>query len=182
MKISTYKIKRYSGKWFFISKNNARNMHLLYQKRQKTQWQQTEADFSGNGRLWRKKQEICSNPRWSSIIIQIGKRWFCWQSNIIYYHGICRTKYQTAAEQISKASKNKKVANCLTNFWHRGREVHSEAFTSICSLVEDQVITDGYVLGLKDGFNICVSILEDLDADNLVASYTKNWTYISKNV
>ena len=93
---------------------------------------------------------------------------------VICYHGICRTKYQTAAEQISKASKNKKVANCLTNFWHRGREVHSEAFTSICLLVEDQVITDGYVLGLKDAFNIYVSILEDLDAENLVASYTKN--------
>ena len=92
----------------------------------------------------------------------------------ICYHGICRTKYQTAAEQVSKASKNKKVAKCLTYFWHRGRGVHSEAFTSICSLVEDQVITDGYVLGLKDAFNIYVSILEDLDAENLVASYTKN--------
>ena len=41
-----------------------------------------------------------------------------------------------------------------------------------CLLVEDQVITGGDVLGLKDAFNNYVSILEDLDAENLVASYT----------
>ena len=35
-----------------------------------------------------------------------------------------------------------------------------------------QVITGGDVLGLKDVFNNYVSILEDLDADNLVASYS----------
>ena len=35
-----------------------------------------------------------------------------------------------------------------------------------------QVITGGDVLGLKDAFNNYVSILEDLDADNLVASYS----------
>ena len=38
--------------------------------------------------------------------------------------------------------------------------------------MEDQVITCGDVLGLKDAFNNYISILEDLDAENLVASYT----------
>ena len=33
------------------------------------------------GRFWRKDQEKCNNPRGSSIIIQIGKRWFCCQRN-----------------------------------------------------------------------------------------------------
>ena len=42
-----------------------------------------------------------------------------------HYHDICRTKYQTAAEQVSKTSQNKGVAKRLTNLWHRGREVHS---------------------------------------------------------
>ena len=71
----------------------------------------------------------------------------------IYFHGICRTKNQTAAEQVSKTSQNKEVAKCSTNFLHTGREVHSQAFKSICSLVEDQVITGGDVLDLNDGFN-----------------------------
>ena len=48
---------------------------------------------------------------------------------------------------------------------------NSEAFKSICSLVDYQVITGGDVLGLKDAFNNYVSILEDLDVENLVASY-----------
>ena len=30
----------------------------------------------------------------------------------IRYHGICRTKYQTAAEQVSKTSQNKEAAKC----------------------------------------------------------------------
>ena len=38
--------------------------------------------------------------------------------------------------------------------------------------MEYQVITVGDVLGLKDAFNNYVSILEDFDAENLVASYT----------
>ena len=38
--------------------------------------------------------------------------------------------------------------------------------------MEDQVITGGDVLGLKDAFNNYVLILEDLGAENLVASYT----------
>ena len=38
--------------------------------------------------------------------------------------------------------------------------------------MEDQVITGGDVLGLKDAFNNYISILEDLDAENLVVSYT----------
>ena len=37
--------------------------------------------------------------------------------------------------------------------------------------MEDQVITGGDVLGLKDAFNNYISILEDLDVENLVASY-----------
>ena len=90
----------------------------------------------------------------------------------IRYHGICRTKYQTAAEQVSKTSQNKEAAKCSINFWHRGKEAHSEALKSICSLVEDQIITGGNVLGLKDAFNNYVSITEELDAENLVASYT----------
>ena len=89
----------------------------------------------------------------------------------IRYHGICRTKYQTAAEQVSKTSQNKEAEKRSINLWHRGREVHSETFQSICLFVEDQVITDGDVLGLKDAFNNYISILEDLDVENLVASY-----------
>ena len=59
----------------------------------------------------------------------------------IRYHGICRTKYQTAVEQVSKTSQNKKAAKRSINIWHRGREVHSVAFKSICWLVENQIIT-----------------------------------------
>ena len=90
----------------------------------------------------------------------------------IHYYGICRTKHQTAAEQVSKTSQNKEAAKRSINLWQRGREVHSEAFKSICSLVEDQVITSGDVLGLKDAFNNYVSIIEDLFTENMVASYT----------
>ena len=32
-------LKKYSGKWFIINKNYARNMYLFYQERQKTQRQ-----------------------------------------------------------------------------------------------------------------------------------------------
>ena len=49
---------------------------------------------------------------------------------------------------------------------------NSEALKSIYSLVHYQVITGGDVLGLKDEFNNYVSILKDLDTENLVASYT----------
>ena len=73
-------------------------------------------------------------------------------SKEICYHGIYRTKYQTAAEQVSKTSQNKEAAKRSINLWHRGREVHFQAFKSICSLVKDQVITGGDVLGLKDAF------------------------------
>ena len=59
----------------------------------------------------------------------------------IRYHGICRTKYQPAAEQVSKTSQNKKAAKRSINIWHSGREVHSVAFKSICWLVENQIIT-----------------------------------------
>ena len=90
----------------------------------------------------------------------------------IRHHGICRTKYQTAPEQVSKKSQNKEAAKRSINLWHRGREVHSQAFKSICSLVEAQVITGGNVLDLKDAFNNYVSVIEDLDAESLVASYT----------
>ena len=83
-----------------------------------------------------------------------------------------RKKYKIAAEQVSKTSQNKESVKRSINIWHRGREAHSDAFKSICSLVEYQVITVGDVLGLKDAFNNYVSILEDFDAENLVASYT----------
>ena len=89
----------------------------------------------------------------------------------IRYHGIYRTKYHTASEQVSKTSQNKEAEKRSMNLWHRGREVHSEAFQSICLLVENQVITDGDVLGLKDAFNNYISIHEDLNAENVVASY-----------
>ena len=44
----------------------------------------------------------------------------------ICYHGICRTKYQAAAEQVLKTSQNKEAAKRSISLWHRGREVHSE--------------------------------------------------------
>ena len=65
----------------------------------------------------------------------------------------------------------KEAAKRSINNLHRGREVHSEAFKSICWLVEDQVITGDDLLGLKDAFNNSVSIFEDLDTENLVAFY-----------
>ena len=88
------------------------------------------------------------------------------------YHVICRKKYQKAVEQVSKTSQNRVVAKCSTNLWHSGKDVHSEALISICLLVEVRSFTGGDVLGLKDVFNNYVLILEDLDAENLVASYT----------
>ena len=79
---------------------------------------------------------------------------------------------ERSIRQVSKTSQSKEAAKRSINLWHRGREVHTEASKSICSLVEDQAITGGNVLGLKDAFNNNVSILEDLDTENLVASYT----------
>ena len=79
---------------------------------------------------------------------------------------------ERSIRQVSKTSQSKEAAKRSINLWHREREVHSEASKSICSLVEDQAITGGNVLGLKDAFNNYVSILEDLDTENLVASYT----------
>ena len=76
----------------------------------------------------------------------------------------CRTR--------NKNKPNQEATKRSINLWHRGKEVHSEAFKSICSLVEDQFITGGDVLGLKDAFNNYVPILKVLDAKNLVASYT----------
>ena len=70
----------------------------------------------------------------------------------ICYHGICRMKYQAAAKQVSKTRQNREVAKSSTNLWHRGKEVHYENFKSIYSLVEDQVITGGDVLGLKGAY------------------------------
>ena len=96
--------------------------------------------------------------------MQIGKCRFCRQKRYAIMAYIERSIRQLQ----SKFQKQAKMAN----LWHRGREVHSEAFISICSLVEDQVITGGDVLGLKDAFNNYVLILEDLGAENLVASYT----------
>ena len=70
----------------------------------------------------------------------------------IRYHGICRMKYQTAAKQVSKTRQNREVAKSSTNLWHRRKELHYENFKSVCSLMEDQVITGGDVLGLKDAY------------------------------
>ena len=78
----------------------------------------------------------------------------------------CRASFK------NKSSQNKEVAKRSINIWQTGRGVHSEAFKSICSLVKDQVITGGNVLGLKKAFNIYVSILEVLNSENLVASFT----------
>ena len=101
---STYKIKNFSAKWFIINRNNARNMHLLYQERQKTQRQYTEADFSGNGILWRKDQEICNSPRGSSTVIHIGKYWFCRQRNTLLW----RTYNKQLQSKFKKQAKIKR--------------------------------------------------------------------------
>ena len=69
----------------------------------------------------------------------------------------------------TKIKKHKEAAKRSINNCHRGKEVHSEASKPIWSLVEDQFITGGDVLGLKDAFNY-VLIVEDLDTENLAAS------------
>ena len=89
--------------------------------------------------------------------------------------------------KFQKLAKIKEVAKHSTNLWHRRKKVHSEAFKSVCSLVENEVITGDNVLGLKDAFSNYVSILEDMNAENLVSSCTtqnleEKLNYISKNV
>ena len=145
-------------------------MHLLYQERQKHNGSKPKLVSVETGDFEEKIKKYATTLGDQALLSKLGNVDFI--AKEIGYHGICRTKYQTAAEEVSKTIQNKEAAKSSINLWHRGREVYSEAFKSICSLVEDQVITGGDVLGLKDTFNNYVSILEDLDAENLVAPYT----------
>ena len=144
-------------------------MHLLYQERQKTKRKQKLVSVK-TGDFEEKIKKYATTLGDQALLSKLGSIDFV--AKEIRYHGICRTKYQTAAEQVSKTSQNKEGPKLSISLWHRGREVYSEAFKSICSLVENQVITGGDVLGLKDAFNNYVSILEDLDTENLAPSYT----------
>ena len=83
----------------------------------------------------------------------------------LHYHGICTTKYQTAAEQVSKRQQS--VQSIIGTEEERFILKLSNQYAAWWMIRSLQVT----MLGLKDAFNNSVSILEDLDTENLVAFY-----------
>ena len=70
-----------------------------------------------------------------------------------YYHGICRTKYQTEAEKLMKKD-NK------SSHWQKSRDAHSEAFAEVSSIVEDSILVKKEVALTADLANQYNSILD----------------------
>lgn len=62
-------------------------------------------------------------------------------SKEIQYHAICRTRYQTKAQQ----SKPGKKQGGESSEWHRSRFIHADSFKSICDMIEIQVLTENEV-------------------------------------
>ena len=70
-----------------------------------------------------KIKKYATTPGDQALLSKLGSLDFA--AKEMRYHAICRTKYQTAAEQVSKTSQKKELAKSSINISHRGREVHS---------------------------------------------------------
>ena len=79
----------------------------------------------------------------------------------IGYHGICSTKYQTQAEQISK----KTPAMKTPSNWHKTRSLHDEAFKSLSRIIEEEIINKEEIYIMNDLNDQYVAILSDLSAE-----------------
>ena len=66
----------------------------------------------------------------------------------MHYHAICRTRYQTRAEQTTQGKEEKELYRAKTkesSEWHRSRDIHNKAFDSICDMIEKNVISNNEV-------------------------------------
>lgn len=63
-----------------------------------------------------------------------------------HYHGICRTKYQTEADKMMPKQPN----NTNSSYWHKSTDSHTDAFTSICDIVEDSILVKKEVVLTAD--------------------------------
>ena len=66
-----------------------------------------KGDFEG------KIKKYATTLRDQALLSKLGSVDFV--AKEIRYHGICRMKYHTAAEQVPKTSQNKKAAKCSIN-------------------------------------------------------------------
>ena len=53
----------------------------------------------------------------------------------VHYHNICRTRYQTKAETLTKTPE----MDAKTQ-WHGARELHSKAFKVVCRFVDERIL------------------------------------------
>ena len=89
----------------------------------------------------------------------------------IVYHAICRTKYQTKSRQMKKRTM---VQTNKPTKWHRSRSVHEKAFSSICNIIEDEIIKQNEVYLMTDLNDQYVSMLSELSTDgDLLTSTTQ---------
>ena len=92
-----------------------------------------------------KMKEYASLLQDNKILSRIGETDFV--AKKIAYHAICRTRYQTGADQVkkSKVMQIRKISN-----WYRLRSIHEEAFQSICHLMQEEIIERNEVFLMND--------------------------------
>ena len=65
----------------------------------------------------------------------------------IAYHAICKTRYQTRADQVKKS---KVIQTRKTSIWHRSRSIHWKHLKSICHLIQEEIIERNEVFLTND--------------------------------
>ena len=92
-----------------------------------------------------KMKEYASLLQDNKILSRIGETDFV--AKKIAYHAICRTRYQTRADQVkkSKVMQIRKISN-----WYRLRSIHEKAFQSICHLMQEEIIERNEVFLMND--------------------------------
>ena len=65
----------------------------------------------------------------------------------IAYHAICKTRYQTRADQVKKS---KVIQTRKTSIWHRSRSIHWKHLKSICLLIQEEIIERNEVFLTND--------------------------------
>lgn len=86
------------------------------------------------------------------------------------YHQICRVEYANRAKEKNK----KKTEPARDHQWHIMREAHKNAFTSICSFIDDLIVKSEEVHLVNDVYRHYISFIEDsceTDYDSLAADY-----------
>ena len=89
------------------------------------------------------EENIRKYPNWNEddiIITEISQIEFA--AKEVKHHEWCRAKYQTEAESIFQSKHSKTPTDASSTHsqihyeWHKGREVHSEAFDALWNLIE----------------------------------------------